>query len=154
MNVKMICAMVIMTLVACERKAPVAEKKSPDNLIGTWLLVSGVAIQKGDTTHTDYQKNQRMIKIINETHFAFLNHDLNHGKDSSAMYISGGGKYTLTGDQYTEHLEYCNLREWEDKSFNFTVTVKDDTLVQRGEEDVPEAGVKREIIETYTRLKP
>ncbi|HEY9044311.1 MAG TPA: hypothetical protein VIN08_00360 [Ohtaekwangia sp.] len=152
MNVKTVGVLALM-LVACERKAPVTETSTPHELTGTWQLITGVTIQKGDTTTTDYRENQRMIKIINDTHFAFLNHDLKKGQDSTAMFISGGGTYSLAGDQYTENLEYCNYREWEGKSFHFTVTVKNDTLVQRGVEEVAEAGVSREIIETYARSK-
>ena len=46
-------------------------------IIGTWKLISGTTIEKGDTTVIDYTKKMSFIKIINDTHFAFLNHDLN-----------------------------------------------------------------------------
>lgn len=52
-----------------------------------------------------------MIKIINETHFSFLNHDMKKGKDSTKVFVAGGGRYTLEGDQYNEFLEYCSARE-------------------------------------------
>ncbi|RQO75394.1 hypothetical protein DBR43_08545 [Pedobacter sp. KBW06] len=120
---------------------------------GTWELVSGVTIQKGDTTFTDYRKGQRQIKIINDTHFAFLNHDLKMGKEGTPVFVAGGGKYTLKGNQYTEHLEYCNYREWENKTFTFTVTLKKDTLIQRGMEKDEKIGVDREIIEKYVKSK-
>ena len=53
---------------------------------GTWKLFSAILIEKGDTSITDYSKKVSFIKIINESHFAFLNHDLNHGKDSTASF--------------------------------------------------------------------
>ena len=127
------------------------QKQSPP-IIGTWRLLSGTAITKGDTAVVDYTKNQKMIKIINKTHFAFLRHDLSSGKGADSAYESGAGTYSLSGNQYTEHLEYCNYREWEGKSFQFTVTIKNDTLIQRGLEKVEEAGVNREIIERYVRV--
>lgn len=120
---------------------------------GTWELISGTTIVKNDTAFTDYTKDQKMIKVINATHFAFLRHDLNKGKDSSAIFDSGGGHYTLTGDQYTEYLDYCNHREWEGNSFHFKVSVKNDTLIQSGKEKVEKAGIDRVIIEKYIRLK-
>ena len=55
--------------------------------------------------------------------------------------------------QYTEYLDYCNHREWEGSSFLFTVSIKNDSLVQRGIEKVDKAGIDRVIIETYTRVK-
>src|SRR4051812_30932360 len=81
-------------------------------IVGTWQLISGTIIEKGDTTIIDYTKNQKVIKIINETHFSFLRHDLTKGKDSLVIFASGGGAYTLTDNTYTENLEYCNYREW------------------------------------------
>jgi hypothetical protein len=120
---------------------------------GTWSLLSGTTITKGESVVTDYTKDQQMIKIINKTHFAFLRHDLNHGKGQSPDFEAGGGTYTLKGDQYTEHLDYCNSREWEGKSFSFTVSIHKDTLIQKGIEKVEAAGVDREIIERYVKVK-
>ena len=144
----------IALLASCNTPSNNTEKKKTDVTIeGTWELISGTTIVKDDTTFTDYTKGQKMIKIINATHFAFLRHDLNKGKDSSAVFDSGAGRYTLTGDQYTEYLDYCNYREWEGHSFNFKVSVKNDTLIQSGTEKVEEAGIDRVIVEKYTRVK-
>ena len=144
----------IALLASCNTPSNNTEKKKKDVAIeGTWELISGTTIVKDDTTFTDYTKGQKMIKIINATHFAFLRHDLNKGKDSSAVFDSGAGRYTLTGDQYTEYLDYCNYREWEGHSFNFKVSVKNDTLIQSGTEKVEEAGIDRVIVEKYTRVK-
>jgi hypothetical protein len=75
------------------------------------------------TIVTDYMKNTSFIKIINDTHFAFFQHDLKKGKDSSAVFVAGGGRYSLIGDRYTEHLEYCSDRNWEDNDFKFTISI-------------------------------
>ena len=121
-------------------------------IVGTWKLISGTLIEKGDTTITDYTKNLAFIKIINDTHFAFLLHDLNGGKDSTALYSSGGGTYTLVDSTYTEHLEYCSDRQWEAHDFAFTITIRNDTLIQEGREEVETAGVSRLNIEKYSRV--
>ncbi len=139
-----------LSLTACN--AP-EEKQSTNRLQGTWQLISGTLIEKGDTTVTDHTRGERMIKIINGDHFAFLRHDLAGGKDTTALYSSGGGRYTLEGDQYTEHLEFCSDRAWENHSFSFTVTIHQDTLVQQGIEKIEEAGIERLNIEKYVRLK-
>ena len=128
-------------------------KNSIIHLNGTWQLVSGTTITKGVTSFTDYSKNTRMIKIINGTHFAFLKHDLNAAKDSSNHFDAGGGSYTLVGNKYTEHLDYYADKNWENKAFNFTITVKGDTLIQRGFEKVEKENIDRIIIEKYLRLK-
>lgn len=133
--------------------ASCSEVKNESKLEGTWKLISGTLVEKGDTTVTDYTRGQSMIKIINSTHFAFLNHDLNKGKDSTAVFGAGGGVYTFDGDQYTEYLEYCTHREWEGNTFQFTVTVKNDTLIQSGVEKIENLGIERLNIERYSRVK-
>ncbi len=131
-------------------KSEPTETKSP--VVGTWQLLRGTLIEKGDTTITDYTKNISFIKIINETHFAFLQHDLNKGKDT-AIYSSGGGRYTLKDNVYRESLEYCTAREWEGHDFDFKITLNGDTLIQEGIEKVESAGVNRVNIEKYIRVK-
>jgi hypothetical protein len=120
---------------------------------GTWRLLSHTTIAKGVSTVTDYTKGPHFIKIINGTHFAFLQHDLSAPKDSSNQFDAGGGSYTLNGDQYTEHLDYYHDRNWEGKPFTFTVSFQNDTLIQRGREKVEGEGVDQEIIEKYVREK-
>ena len=51
----------------------------PLPITGTWQLLTGTLIENGDTSITDYTKDKKFIKIINDSHFAFLNHDLNIG---------------------------------------------------------------------------
>ena len=120
---------------------------------GTWQLLTGTLIEKGDTVVTDYTKNMSFIKIINKTHFAFLQHDLNKGKDSAAVFVAGGGHYSLTDSLYIEHLEYCSDRNWESNDFSFRIDIKGDTLIQKGIEKVESAGVNRVNIEKYIRVK-
>ena len=123
------------------------------SLEGTWKLLSGTTIEKGNSTVTDYTKDKEFIKILNNTHFAFLSHDLNKGKDSAAVFSSGGGSYSLADSVYTEHLQYCSDRQWEGNSFEFTVTISGDTLTQKGIEKIENIGVNRINIEKYLRLK-
>ncbi len=127
-------------------------KESTIALEGTWQLISGTTIEKGGKVFTDYTMKQNMIKVINKTHFAFLNHDLNHGKDT-AIFVAGGGRYELKGDQYTEYLTFCSDRQWEGNKFMFTVKIEQDTLTQSGEEKIEGTGVDRINIEKYVKVK-
>ena len=140
-------------LISCELKT--ARDVSNTNLpiLGTWKLISGTLIEKGDTTVTDYTKNVSFIKIINNTHFAFLQHDLTKGKDSISVFSSGAGTYSLMDSVYTEHLEYCSDRNWEGNDFKFTISLKNDTLIQTGIEKIESLGVARLNIEKYVRVK-
>ncbi len=146
-----ITAFMSCTSIGEDKEIPL-EKSSP--LLGTWKLVSGTTIKDKDTVTTDYTKNQEMIKIFNESHFSFLRHDLNHGKDSTnTIYVAGGGRYTYKENEYTEYLDYFNIREWENNQFNFEFEISGDTLITRGIEEVKELKVNHINIETLIRVK-
>ncbi|HEY9258223.1 hypothetical protein [Chitinophaga sp.] len=144
------------TLASCgEKKATVATTEVLP-LTGTWKLAYSKMIKNGDTS-TTYPvpgKPNEMIKMFNGSHFSFFSHDLSKGSDSAtAAFSAGAGTYTLTGDKYEEHLQYCSFRGWEDKHFSFTLTLQNDTLIQRGIEKIDSLNVNHEIVEAYTRLR-
>ncbi len=144
-------SLIAITLFSCQPKDP---KQNPILPIkGTWQLITGTIIEKGDTIVTDYTKNLSFIKIINDTHFAFLKHDLTKGKGESKAFDAGGGTYTLKDSLYTERLEYYKQKEWEGGEFSFIVTLKNDTLTQTGIEKVEGAGINRVNTEVYMRVK-
>ena len=117
---------------------------------GTWKLLTGTLIEKGDTVVTDYTTDRSFIKIINDSHFSFLNHTL---RKDTTDFSAGGGTYSLNGNNYTEHLEYCSAKEWEGHDFSFIVTITGDTLVQSGVEKIEAQGIDRINIEKYIRYK-
>lgn len=127
------------------------EIDEPSSILGTWKLLTGTIIQEKDTTVTDYTINQESIKIISKTHFAFFRHDL--GKDSTAIFVSGGGRCQISGKKYTEHLDFCNYREWENNTFDFEFDIQGDTLTTIGVEKVESLKINRLNIEQYVRVK-
>ncbi|NIJ52798.1 hypothetical protein [Dyadobacter arcticus] len=153
MKISFLFAICLISILSCISKKEEAENGSSIPLAGTWKLVEGVIIEKGDTTVTKYDGNVSFIKIINDTHFAFLQHDLAKGKGKDSIFAAGGGKFILTDSLYTEHLEYCSAREWEGNDFPFTIEIKNDTLIQTGIEKVANLGVERVNTEKYVRVK-
>ncbi|HKO79802.1 MAG TPA: hypothetical protein VJU78_05375 [Chitinophagaceae bacterium] len=154
MKIKIGVVLIVTTLMSCVGKMEdKASKPSQIPIAGTWKLITGMLVEKGDTVTTDYTKNISFIKIINDTHFAFLQHDLNKGKDSAAVFVAGGGSYSLKDSLYTEHLEYCSARNWEGNDFPFTMSIVNDTLIQSGVEKIESEGVNRLNIEKYIRMK-
>ena len=140
-------------MLSCHDVQNQATDKATLPIQGTWKLLNGTLIEKGDTTVTDYTKAAEFIKIINSTHFAFLSHDRHKGKDTTASFSAGGGRYSLQDSLYTEHLEYCSDRQWEGNDFQFTIIINNDTLTQQGLEKIDSIGVNRINIEKYVRVK-
>lgn len=128
-------------------------KKTNDPLTGTWHLVLSKSITNGKTAVTTPPKDQEMIKMFNGTDFAFFTHDLTQGKGASPIYEAGSGTYKLSGNDYAEHLVFCNYREWENRDFKFTVEFKGDTLIQKGIEKIEKLHINREIIEEYVKVR-
>lgn len=145
------CVVACCTLGSCSERMKDQSSDSPLN--GTWSLVSSAIIVNKDTTITFPVAGQEMIKIFNNDTFAFFKHDLSGGKDSSKVFDAGAGSYKLEGENYSEHLAYCNYRAWEGHDFSFQLKVNGDTIIQSGIEKIDSLGVNQEIREVYVRKK-
>lgn len=140
-----IIATVLLLNVACSNK-------STKTLNGTWQLVSSEVNANGAIT-LDKMEGKKMIKIINATHFAFLNHDLKAGKDSTnIVFVAGGGTCTRTDSTYSETLEYCNYRDYEGLKVDFKVQFAHDTLILSGHEVKEDLNVDQYITEKYIKI--
>ena len=129
-------------------------KSDSPNIEGTWELISATTTEK-DSTFSTFDPTRKMVKIINPTHFAFLEPcHLRMEKDTTASsFYAGGGAYTLMDSVYTEKLEFFADPAWENHSFEFVVKIQNDTLIQKGTEKVEGLGIDRVITEKYKRLK-
>ncbi len=124
-----------------------------NSITGTWKLASSKIISKGDTTITFPVANQEMIKMFTEREFAFFKHNTNRTSKDSAVFDAGSGTYTLDGENYSEHLTYCNYREWENRDFHFNLRVQNDTLIQTGIEKIDSLNIDQEILEIYVKKR-
>ena len=149
MRINYLLAFVTLSVLSCSNEK---KKNASLNLEGSWQLISATTIEKGKTQVTNYDGDVKMIKIINGSHFAFLRHSSNP-KDTT-NFDAGGGSYTLSDDDYTEHLDFYKDKKWEGKTFNFKIALDKDTLIQKGVEKVIEANIDRVIIEKYSKIKP
>ncbi|AMP97859.1 hypothetical protein AY601_0918 [Pedobacter cryoconitis] len=141
------------SLAACTDKNPPSTALTNQSIAGTWKLVSSKVTRGAKTEITYPVKGQEMIKLFNGTHFAFFKHDLAKGAVPVPVYDAGAGTFSLKGDQYQEHLEYCNYRNWENRDFKFTLTLKNDTITQKGIEKIDSLNINQEIVEIYTKIK-
>lgn len=135
-------------LLSCNNSKNVTITNTSNALIGTWKMVYAETKEQDSIKIKDLT-SARFIKIINDSHFAFFNQP----KDGSKNFYGGGGTYTLNGKRYIETLSYTSVEAIKNHKFPFIVQIKGDTLIQSGLEEVKAAGIKREIIEKYIRLK-
>jgi len=148
MKIKFFVFIAFILLFACKEKRHQEANNQPD-IQGTWKLISGTITDRKSGKIISYPANFSMIKIINNSHFAFLKHSKNP-KDSTG-FDAGGGTYLLKGSAYTEHLQYYNNKNWEGKTFDFKLNLVKDTLIQTGLEKVEKEGVDRVIVEKYVK---
>ncbi len=134
---------------ACQNRETAA------SLSGTYRLLHSMTIKGSDTTSVTVDSSRtEMLKMFNGSHFSFFNHDKAKGTDSlNQLFVSGAGTYTLIGNDYTENLDFFNYREWEGRQFHFKLEFRGDTLIQSGEEVIPELGINQTIRETYIKVK-
>lgn len=100
--------MVLLMLGACgdsntaseQEQADLLEEEQANSLEGAWQRIRFNFVYP-DTTVTGEEGNPPSIKILTPTHFAF-GRQTEEGED----VFSGGGRYSLDEDQYTEHIEY------------------------------------------------
>jgi len=92
-----------------------------DQLDGTWELVSGQPLPE----------DARDIKIFSGRHFIFVAYDTKHGRP---LY-TGGGTYSLSGDSYSEHIDFASDKIAEGlvgKDQTFAVQIGQDSFTQQG----------------------
>ncbi len=131
-----------------------ADLVKPNSLTGTYKLIESKTIKGKDTVTAFTDSSQtEMFKMFNDDHFSFFNHDRQKGKGKAPLFVAGGGTYSFDGVKYQERLQYCSMRDWESNKFDFELRIKGDTLIQTGEENLPELGVKHTIVETYLKVK-
>jgi hypothetical protein len=139
-------------LMSCQDNKPA--ETLHDKLEGSWQLIYAAHIKK-DTVIRNDPAGTRMIKMLNRTHFAFMQHTVDKS-DTTGIYSSGGGTYTLKDSTYTEHLEFCLARAYEGNDFEFTIRIHGDTLIQTGIEKLSDYGIGQEnleLVEKYIRIK-
>lgn len=111
---------------------PFAQEKVPDasdKHLGTWKLVS---TKYGDAKEfTKYRETSSRIKLITATHFTWVE----VGAATKKVLASAGGTYKLSGNSYTETINFAGdgMETYLGKSQMFTIRVEGDKLFQSGE---------------------
>ena len=165
-NLKYTVLAFVLLFIACSGQDPSEEIATP--LIGSWQLVSEELRFGDQTVPTFDSKTQKMMKIFNDTHFAFVSIGNERPRFSSYgltdaekvlafnNFGGGGGRYTYENGQLTEHIEYMNYPNYEGMSITFKITIDGDTMIQEGHYPIVKLGLGDSdgyLYSVFTRIK-
>jgi hypothetical protein len=121
---------------------------------GNWELVSSTGTypdDKGGVVNASFKKdaNNKSMKLIHGNYFMFVGQEIINGV---ATPHYGYGTYTIKDNILTEHLISISGEAFSGKSPSYEMTVKGDTLIQKGPLKIGEfKDAKFEFTETYVR---
>jgi hypothetical protein len=100
-----------------------------DKHLGTWRLVS---TKYGDAKEfAKYPESSNRLKLITGTHFIWV--EVN--ASTKQVMASAGGHYTLSGNTYSESIDFAGegMQTYLGKTQKFTITIDGDKLFQSGD---------------------
>ncbi|MES2597531.1 MAG: hypothetical protein V4662_19440 [Verrucomicrobiota bacterium] len=101
-------------------------KPAPADLTGTWVMLG----KPGETPDTP--EKGAGIKVISGKRWLVTQADAETGE----ILVRHGGTFTITGQEYAEHVEYANAstESLVDRTFKFSFTLEGErlTLIGRG----------------------
>jgi len=98
--------------------------------VGSWKLVSQKLIFS-DTTITADASTLQSMKILSQTHFAYVT-DKTH-QDSTIFLRAGAGTYTHSDKEYAEKIEYSSDPVMLGKTYRFSFEMEGDTWTHIGD---------------------
>lgn len=103
-------ATLMLLLVSCQTIAP----SGSNALDGAWEIVSGKYVSPEGRV-TEYAAPEiRSLKVLNDSRFAFVT------VRADGTFIRGaGGRYTISGNKYSEHLDKASMDGMRGKTYTF-----------------------------------
>jgi hypothetical protein len=143
------------------------EGKGKNELEGVWQLESGTYTNPSETikrTASDFQS----IKVITGSYWVVLQQEpirakfVEGGSDAEVLaaaksFHGGGGRYTVDGDTYTEHIEFSQNPNWVGQSIQFKYEMQGpNRWIQSGTFPLKKMGLAEddtEFVEVWKRIE-
>jgi hypothetical protein len=131
-----------------------AQSKLTNPFEGNWELLSSTGTypdEKGGLTNASFKKdaNNYHMKVIHNDYFMFAGQEMVNGVATPSY---GYGTYSFKNNVYTENIIYHVDKAVIGKSMSFEMTVKGNTLIQKGPLKTGDfKDAKFEFTETYVR---
>ena len=128
--IALIAATAIALLTACATSNQEEKSQTATNsIMGTWQL-NLYKYGSGTSTFTESSANIGIIKLITDTHFTWIHFD----KTTKKVFSSAGGTYTLTGNIYTESIDFgLGMDSYLGNKPAYTIKVEGDMLFLSGD---------------------
>ena len=102
-------------------------KTEKTKLNGTWKIVSQEYIRNGVSTIEVKNENNSGLKTWSDSYYRFVSSQINGSMISNSF---GGGKYELSGSEYTEYCEYHVAPNYHGRILKLYLEINGDTLMQ------------------------
>jgi hypothetical protein len=102
-------------------------KTEKQKLNGTWKIVSEEIIRNGESNIKFKNENDGGLKTWSDSYFMFIS-NTKIGNQNSSSY--GAGTYELSGNNYTENIQYHVAPNFRNISLKLNLEMKGDTLIQ------------------------
>ncbi len=145
---------------------PIANNASPEqSLIGSWQLMHEEIRINGKIIPTFNPATHKMMKLFNDTHFAFISNGDKRPRFTSYQltpeekviafenFGGGGGRYTFADGYLTEHIQYMNYPNYEGESIRFKISFEGDNMIQEGDYPITKLGLGDEDGYLYSIFK-
>lgn len=102
-------------------------KTEKPKLNGTWKIVSEEIVRNGESTFLIKNDNNKGLKTWSDEYFMFVSSSVSGSQISSTF---GGGTYELSGNDYTENIEYHVAPNYRGITLKLNLEIKGDTVIQ------------------------
>ncbi len=102
-------------------------KTEKPKLNGTWKIVSEQIISNGESTFNIKNDKNSGLKTWSDKYFMFVSSTVVGSQISNTF---GGGTYKLSGNEYTENIQYHVAPNFRGISLKLNLEIKGDTVIQ------------------------
>ena len=93
----------------------------PGPLDGAWEMVRGMQTRPDGSVVEITRSDRQALKIIGAGHFVYISQD-----GPEAFHGAHGGRCTVDGNEYTEHVEYASVEQMRGQSYTFEFRLEGD----------------------------
>jgi hypothetical protein len=111
-------------VLSCQTAAP---NRSSHPLEGNWEMVSSRLTRADGTSTSAASPDVRSLKVIGPSRFVFIT-----SRADGTFLRAAGGRYTIEGNRYTEHIDQTSGTPPLNQSYTFEWRVEGDTWSHSG----------------------